>query len=168
MGRFFVCPSVFLSVHLSVHPSFSPSGPSDQAWGPDLRPSQPGLRPEASFVGESLSLFYYWSKSAIKTFFKVSSVPLCSHINYNKFKQTTKNLRHVFGGPPGRLQLHLEASGINQTRYNQRDFLKTHPGSSWQAIPAHSGPVACVCPLQTFNWTIESYHELFHTKGTWK
>ena len=107
-------------------------------------------------------------KSTRKTFFKVLSVPLCSHINYNKFKRTTKNLRHVFGGPPGRLQLHLEASGINQTRYNQRDFLKTHPGSSWQAIPAHSGPVACVCPLQTFNWTIGSYNELFHRKGIWK
>ena len=140
----FFCPSICPSIH-----PFPPLGHqtrheaqiwglASQAWGQRLR-----LLERACLC--------YWSKSAKKTFVKVLSVPLYSHINYNKFKQTTKNLRHVFGGPPGRLQLHLEASGINQTRYNQRDFLKTHPGSSWQAIPAHSGPVACVCPLQTFN-----------------
>ena len=24
-------------------------------------------------------------------------------------------------------------------------------------IPAHSGPVVCVCPLKPFNWTVMSY-----------
>ena len=52
-------------------------------------------------------------------------------------------------------------SGNDKIKYDQRDFLKTNPGSSWRVIPAHSGPVACV-----FNWTIGSYRELNHTKGT--
>ena len=47
---------------------------------------------------------------------KVSWKPLYSHIyNYEKRTWTTTNLRQqLFGGSPGELQLHLEASGVRQ------------------------------------------------------